>query len=365
MCFHGERIYDEDKLNQTYAIDNASKYIRFLQGNAWDDRMLNVSYDAITMSLEEYVHDISMYSTLNENGSLYTWSKNNNNNPSLNKANTTSESEATFPFYIGFRHHLTKCFSLDLSKELISEIEGKTLTMVSMALKNMRLPNIFLAYYVHYPKQLLRSSPVEIEWMMGGNIISGDLYAKLFFIDSIKVIRRRNTLRNPCNKEWKRDDDMILTKIIETAGCKPAYWFVDGNYSVCNDPEKMKSAYIPNIMYRNASFFKRFDEPCDEVQTLTFNIKDVQRGLKDNTDKGPAIEKKSNQSEVILSQILFIFKSTKYEEIRQLRAFDFESLIGNMGGYVGLFLGFAFWQAPDAINILAIKTMKVIKYLFK
>ena len=55
------------------------------------------------------------------------------------------------------------------------------------------------------------------------------------------------------------------------------------------------------------------------------------------------------------------FKSSIYKVIKNVRAFDEESLIGNMGGYIGLFLGFAIWQAPQII----IKCLSKINSGFK
>ena len=35
------------------------------------------------------------------------------------------------------------------------------------------------------------------------------------------------------------------------------------------------------------------------------------------------------------------FRQTSFREIKQIRAYDIDSLVGNMGGYMGLFLGYA------------------------
>ena len=41
------------------------------------------------------------------------------------------------------------------------------------------------------------------------------------------------------------------------------------------------------------------------------------------------------------------FRSQEYKEIRQVRAYDTQSLIGNAGGYIGLFLGYALRELPS------------------
>ena len=38
-----------------------------------------------------------------------------------------------------------------------------------------------------------------------------------------------------------------------------------------------------------------------------------------------------------------------YKQIERIRAFDVQSMVGNAGGYIGLFLGYALIQLPDAL----------------
>ena len=54
----------------------------------------------------------------------------------------------------------------------------------------------------------------------------------------------------------------------------------------------------------------------------------------------------------IAPQCAFSRAGTTYMEITQTRAYDGQSLIGNAGGYVGLFLGVALIQLPLALESL-------------
>ena len=51
-------------------------------------------------------------------------------------------------------------------------------------------------------------------------------------------------------------------------------------------------------------------------------------------------------------QVMITFQGERYMEINQNRAYDGQSLIGNAGGYVGLFLGVALIQLPLALKSL-------------
>ena len=50
--------------------------------------------------------------------------------------------------------------------------------------------------------------------------------------------------------------------------------------------------------------------------------------------------------------VMMTFQGARYMEIMQIRAYDGQSLIGNAGGYVGLFLGVALIQLPAAFKSL-------------
>ena len=45
-------------------------------------------------------------------------------------------------------------------------------------------------------------------------------------------------------------------------------------------------------------------------------------------------------------EVVMEFPDGAYMEIRQIRAYSIEDLVGDIGGYLGLFLGFALLQIP-------------------
>ena len=88
----------------------------------------------------------------------------------------------------------------------------------------------------------------------------------------------------------------------------------------------------------DAAFLRSYVPPCRQIQTV------ISTGDVDNfesTDNFTAIDIR--------------FKSVGYKMVRDVRAFNEESLIGNLGGYVGLFLGVAIWQTPDFIGFVVRK----------
>ena len=52
-------------------------------------------------------------------------------------------------------------------------------------------------------------------------------------------------------------------------------------------------------------------------------------------------------------KIMIQFKDSSFMEIRHVRSFDIESLIGNAGGYLGLFTGYALLQLPKLMLLIS------------
>ena len=50
------------------------------------------------------------------------------------------------------------------------------------------------------------------------------------------------------------------------------------------------------------------------------------------------------------------FEAQLFREITEVRAYNIQTLIGNVGGYIGLFLGFSLKEMPRALLSLLKKT---------
>ena len=182
-----------------------------------------------------------------------------------------------------------------------------------------------LAYYLHYPGQLFRGVPLVVEYTPNQGLVQGNLPSKNFWIDSVEIVRSRNTLKNPCMTNSSNSDEYIATNLFEISRCQPPNW-KNGKYPQCKDRNSMKKAYVNEIFFDDPVVLANMIMPC-----------------KDH------------------AKIYVIFKGATYKEILHIRAFDIESLVGNMGGYIGLFLGFAIWQLPDGIKLIAKMCKKALR----
>ena len=137
-------------------------------------------------------------------------------------------------------------------------------------------------------------------------------------VKKIEVLRRRNRSKQSCNPDWMNWDQHFIAKYAEEIGCTPSYLDPHENIPICGNQMQMKKWYdfLPNL--KN----KKDNVPCQEMPRIDYDISDTFGTLR--TDG--------------------IFKiTTTYPQqakiITQTRAVDYQALIGNIGGYIGLFLG--------------------------
>ena len=181
--------------------------------------------------------------------------------------------------------------------------------------------------------------------------LQGKLNVKIR-IQGTEIIHRRNKYNLPCNENWKHDDKMIIDKLISNIGCKPQYWVnwtTNEDIKLCKSQKEYAAFRVPPVHQIDLNFLEKFSSPCREIQTII------------STTTTKVIISHDNRNQTINNMQLDIrFSNTRYKEIRNVRSFDEESLIGNLGGYIGLFLGVAIWQAPDVVLPITNKLKKMV-----
>ena len=150
---------------------------------------------------------------------------------------------------------------------------------------------------------------------------------------------------------------MIMEEVAKIANCIPPHWNTSLDYPTCNSTEKMKKFHNPGFSNHGrlapSSVLQKLVEPCVSLQSAAFHIWSEQRQSK--FGRIPSADEESS------AQVGFTFKNKRYREIRYTQKFDIESLIGNVGGYIGLFLGFAIWQLPDLVKCIFNKLNIVLR----
>ena len=330
-------IFNATKLKNMFGVEMVNEYVQFLQGRHWNETMVNINYDDVTINLENYIDRISV--TLNRVNAPYSYLWETTTTKTSTHVNGSSKSRMIpFPFYISQRNALQKCFTLDFTSEIFGEIKDQKISLLQFETSKMKALDITARYYIHYPNQLLRAVQLDYEFGYSG-VVAGGLESKYIWIHNIEIIRRRDTFNTPCNTNSFNDMDMINSELSDEMQCKPPHW-LDVEFPVCNDSQSIKKFDV-NYDIPDSNFTKSWPRPCDQVQTASFSIQEI-----DWNEKIKEVKDNPNGT----STFGIVYNSHDYREIKHIQDFNLESLIGNIGGYIGLFLGFAFWQIPDTLN---------------
>ena len=344
LCFYGLEIYDHKRMEQDYGIRNVLDYSRYLSGEKWNDSMMDVDYDYVTDHLTEYFNEINVSFDFLGNNPAYQWvNPEEKRKQNYSIENEGNHSQSSFPFSISQRSSLTKCFAFDMSTKRLTKTRGKTIRLLNFDLNITKSLNLSLFMSMNYPGQALRGIPLNLEFDKNKKVLSGKLDVISIDIGVIEVLRRRANSKVSCNTETDKYDIFLYQKMADELNCKPSHWKNIDHQDICNSSEKMKNSDFSEKFFLDPDDLGKIHPPCDELVGLDNDIRIYPRGTTD--DKFFKADPKS-------SKVLISFYRTTYKEIKHFRAYNLESLIGNGGGYVGLFLGFTVWQFPEFCSLV-------------
>ena len=323
------------------SIKKEKYYEQFLLGNLWTKEFLNISYNNVTLDLRRILKNLKLFSA-DETGDfdIYRYWKGG----------------ANFPFYESLKSPTDKCFSVNIDSDNVRALKTHHLSKMRVAIFNF-LNGVFAEYnwgwlnldiYLTYPNQLMRSYPIfrikQLEDRKYSSTVNVMLHAT-------EVILRRNKYNDICEENWADDDNQIIKKLVEKVGCQHEFWKTDVNVPICQSRKEFKGIKIPRLMTTGTSFLDSYPKPCREIQNIISTAEETILSESEANDWNFPVPFISFE---------FHFKTGTFKVIQSVRAFDGESLIGNLGGYLGLFLGFSIWQAPEVI----FKIMKKARDIF-
>jgi hypothetical protein len=154
----------------------------------------------------------------------------------------------------------------------------------------------------------------------------------------VQILRKRDNSNEGCDPD-ENDDDKFMKTVMKRANCTPPFWIsmvTKGNtYPACSTAKQLQKMNdilkkIANIL----NMFREYTEPCDTLSSIiTF------QEMHKNTDNDP-------------TSLFLVFNHMEemYQEIVNKREFGPEMLWSTVGGLVGMFLGFSFWQSPEILE---------------
>ena len=296
LCF--ENRFSEEKLKKISPNLNASYYLEYLKGNVIDENLTRVDYEDVSFKLSDYL--VSYEARLN-NGRKVTFIE------------SSPYQHPIYETYNGFflrPQSFVKCFGHSARNEYRRELQGITTTY--------NFPKGFGKHYIsiHYPYQLLATCQMTF---FTNEDQQKEISGRYFDIHEMEVLKRRNKRKFSCldfDDEFRFDEHVQKELNQQRAPCRPPYQNLDKTRPICSTMDDMKKA----VFIFNEDFDDRF-HPCESMSSLRHEMQ--------------VLDPKPNQTQ---SQISLMIPK-KARVIRQSKAIDTNSLIGYVGGYIGVLLG--------------------------
>ena len=230
------------------------------------------------------------------------------------------------------------------------ELEGEGLMITKGALANFE--RMFV--YLHAPNQLRRSyGYIDVADTMnitfGKNRVSIPNYLPLLTltVTRVTVITKRHNSNEKCDPMVLNDDETYFKTISQKLGCIPVFWKSLSkpwnnklNMSFCKTLESYEEFhYKYNGEGKEWNIRELYVPPCRKI-VIDYDI----NGQEDTS----TIERKDDHGNADLF-LKVVYRTPEYEEIINQRKFDLESLYGQVGGFIGIMLGWSMLSIPEAL----------------
>ena len=263
-----------------------------------------ISFENDTINILDYLRNITLIQRLStEQSRLYLSCSNPKNCSFVSFKNNLN----TFTGSV-----FVKCYEMMVKKEF-----SKSLHVIILGFKNRfesvvgrQSEGIFALF--RYPGQVLTDmTPDGVLWKNA----SEKETLTIFKFASTEILRRRNKRNGECLSDFMSYDDVKIKKAIENVGCKALYHNLEYDIPICNRSEQLAMFNGPHLEQ------VKTPPPCEEIPQVSFKELKIWVG---------------NTFGYYPLQIEF---PKKMKLITQQQAIDIHALIGNIGGYIGLFLG--------------------------
>ena len=181
---------------------------------------------------------------------------------------------------------------------------------------------------------------------------NGFTYEILMIIHSIEVLKRRPDAREPCNENLYDEDTEWIKTSINLLKCVPSYmrYFALGSNQNNNWPilysckrQNLKDFYAnftPDSNFKLTS--AHYDSPCLEMESIVTSTATSIANTFDNFSPGAA-------GKLSKIRIIIDYKTENYKLAANYKKLGLLSLLSQIGGFVGMFLGYSLLRFPDLV----------------
>ena len=318
MCF--SMPFLQEKLSAHAGVITAEDYSNYILGLKGGENLQLLNYDDIVLQK----HDFYISSILDSR--------------STNTFNINQSLSSNNIYAIGLNVRLKwflNCFTFNIPFMKHDAISGLLVIIKSNIFPNNDRPMdgwetpFGLSMYYHFPNQIFRSiSTRKSNWPRVPKNLKGN-YSTIAYVSSIEVLVRRQTEHRTCSVV-ENYDKLVIEEVMSLANCIPPYWNSTKNLPSCTTPKDLKN--VSEEIWGRFFGSIRVNPPCTEIKRIDIEYEDSQTF----TDLV--------QEDELLFQIYF--RDISFKQITEKRDYETTDLFGDIGGYIGLFLGYALVNVP-------------------
>ena len=258
-----------------------------------------------------------------------------------------SDNVSSIPFDVAYQDPDRKCFT---KKDGIKVGKKRNYDRIALNLYSVVYEPVFIQYYFHQAGQLIKQLAVEFVYELdqseGLNLIQ--IYQEKEYtpqkeiqVTQVEILNKRPGANIPCDPDLVNEDMTIIREIIMLVGCIPAYWkrfaALDGSlkYHVpCDEKEQFKklSSFLPK--YGTGNYFAEktqhlYMQPCKETKAVV------------RSESTKLVSPRPYVSPTVT------YVTEVYKSITNEQAFSSHDLWSQIGGCIGIFLGYSLLQVTQ------------------
>ena len=287
-----EEPYLDEKLKAIIPEISKCEYNYYLGGEVfYNSSYEQIDYANVTVDLRLYFQSAAIRW---QNGTLQ-----------INMSDSISHHEV----FNGFSNNFLKCFMISYTIEDQRQIRTLTLSYDLMKLKKdwQALDGSHVVHIsAHYPGQFF----LENEFT---TINLDDHQFLIIKFKEYEIIKRRNSRHRKCLDVTATYDNIMINQLVVERGCRVPYLKGYRSHPMCNTTKKIQDGKIDT----DAQLQMNISKACQRISKIRVNVEKSQ----------------------FTNLTLVIHFPREVKVITQSKDVDIHSLIGNIGGYLGLFLG--------------------------
>ena len=307
---------------------SSSGYIEYLKGDSFDKKFLKVDYENVTLDMKDYFlgGNLTFFNgtqlRLNETDLKHEvifnglYQRRNSRNPNL---------------ALQAHQRIIKCFTSSVTRQKSKSMKELRLfydrikLMKDLKRKWMRSPAISVFTNLIYRRQFLLQANQMHSFDMGNK----NTTIETNLLD-LEILKSRDSHNRRCLGDEILYDEYALRRHLQDVGCRAPYISPFDSFPSCNEKSDIKKSqygYFESTKSANPKPCKRISSFNDDA----FIVKSLNR----------------DQKRFLIFGINY---PDEIKVITQSKEVDVHSLIGNIGGYIGLFLG-KFYDYFSSITI--------------